>query len=80
MSGGTITDERNCYALSQNDLPVLCGYACSHSLVDGKPVTHFKGVDFGYLTLEVERDWEREGKARGCEIVCLFVWGVHVCA
>ena len=79
MCGGTTTDERNCHALSQNDLPVLCVYAYSHSLVDGKPVTHFKGVDFGYLTLEVERDWEGEGKARGCEIMCLFVWRVHVC-
>ena len=27
---------------------------------------------------EVERDWEREGEARGCEIVCMCV-GVHVC-
>ena len=26
---------------------------------------------------EVERDWEREGEARGCEIVCMCV-GVHV--
>ena len=28
---------------------------------------------------EVERDWEREGEARGCEIVCMCVWvGVRV--
>ena len=28
---------------------------------------------------EVERDWEREGEARGCEIVCRWVWvGVRV--
>ena len=24
---------------------------------------------------EVERDCEREGKARGCQIVCMWVWG-----
>ena len=28
---------------------------------------------------EVERDWEREGEANGCEIVCMCVWvGVRV--
>ena len=28
---------------------------------------------------EVERDWKREGEARGCEIVCMCVWvGVRV--
>ena len=27
----------------------------------------------------MERDWEREGEARGCEIVCMCVWvGVRV--
>ena len=27
---------------------------------------------------ERERDWEREEEARGCNTVCMWVWGVRV--
>ena len=31
----------------------------------------------GGVGVGVQRDWEREGEARGCEIVCVWVreWG-----
>ena len=41
----------------------------------------FRSVLFLFFAVGVgvERDWEREGKARSCEIACICV-GVCVCA